>query len=186
MPRSAPRCLITVKLRQNGGNGGEFAAPESMLWSKKTANRFLLCCLLDAAHDRLHRIGELLSAGVSDVKGDVSVCRVLSAAHFSANRWILEPQCSSRRRFIRMIRGSWMHRSGILARQDVTRQIPIAPAAIWRHTAVIEAVLGRLHRLAQRLPHGGVMLNTAADDLAMNFIGILCRPGSIRESILRG
>jgi hypothetical protein len=85
-----------------------------------------------------------------------------------------------------MIRGSWMHRSGILARQDVTRQIPIAPAAIWRHTAVIEAVLGRLHRLAQRLPHGGVMLNTAADDLAMNFIGILCRPGSIRESILRG
>jgi hypothetical protein len=99
--------------REAPADWGEFAAPESVPWSKKAANRFLLCCLLDyqwpsekcwdngyrlideilgdpddvwkaitsisslewrsrhqiyklhrfpAAHDRLHRIGELISA----------------------------------------------------------------------------------------------------------------------------
>ena len=38
---------LLVANRDQGTDWGEFALPENRPWSKKTANRFLLCCLLD-------------------------------------------------------------------------------------------------------------------------------------------
>jgi hypothetical protein len=49
IPQEQPNPIATLLLanREGGMDWGEFSQPESKPWSKKVANKFLLCCLLD-------------------------------------------------------------------------------------------------------------------------------------------
>jgi endonuclease III len=77
---------ITTLLLANRGGGtdwGEFSQPDGKPWSKKTANKFLLCCLLDyqVHSDVAWRNGYRL---IEDIFGDPDdVWRAITAISYS-------------------------------------------------------------------------------------------------------